>query len=632
MLKYLIALFVVLLTSFSFGQIVLTQNQSDASIGLDRKAWSGLGNTAPLSDGYAHDFILPTRTNPCQQITGIRIEISFTNYFNNNVCPHFETYYNLFYGCTTYAGGATCLPATNLIAEPNYAPITNPPIFNYGSPLGSPLNSNIVPDFGENLSIDIIPVSNPGCNPVTNGNIRYEYTITVTVTVTDILTVQPPSVNCWDNYVFNTTTCVWENLGTQPVQPTSVNCWDNYVFNTTTCAWENLGTQPVQPTSVNCWDNYVFNTATCVWENLGTQPVQPPLLNCWDNYVFNTTTCVWENLGTQPVQPSSVNCWDNYVFNTTACVWENLGTQPVQPPLLNCWDNYVFNKTTCVWENLGTQPVQPSSVNCWDNYVFNTTTCVWENLGTQPVQPTSVNCWDNYVFNTNACVWENLGTQPGNLKEVNLNLCVGETIDLFAQTNIINPSFNWSNGANSQSISITNGGRYTVEITSTLCSFETVIFNVTPLEAPVLDNVFTDGNDIIVSTVNSGNFQYSLDGFNFQSTPIFRDVIGGLYTIYVKRQDCTEVVTTQHLHFYIPKFFTPNNDGVNDTFNLAGIEFYSDSQVSIFNRYGKLIKFSKNSPLNWDGTYNGELLPSDDYWYEIIIENNIFTGHFTLKR
>ena len=191
MFRYLIVLFLILLTDFSFGQIVLTQTHSDATIGLDRKAWSGLGNTSPLSDGYAHDFTLPARTNPCQQITGIRVEISLTGYANNNVCPHLEIYYNLFYGCTSYAGGATCLPATNLIAEPNYAPNTSPPPFNFGSPLGSPLNPNIVPDFGDNLSIDIIPVSNPGCNPVTNGYISYQYTITVTVTVTDISPTPP---------------------------------------------------------------------------------------------------------------------------------------------------------------------------------------------------------------------------------------------------------------------------------------------------------------------------------------------------------------------------------------------------------------------------------------------------------
>ena len=288
MFRYLTVVFLILLTDFSFGQTVFVdiQDESNATIGLDRKAFNGLGDTSIHSDGYAHDFILPARTNPCQQITGISIEISLTDYTYNGPCLHFETYYNLFYGCTSYTGGATCLPATNLIAEPNYAPDTSPPPFNFGSPLGSPLNPNIVPDLGGNLSVDVQPAD--GCKKaVTDGEIIYEYTIMVTVTVTDIPPAQPPVVDCWDNYVFNTTTCVWDNTGTPPVQPPVVDCWDNYVFNTATCVWDNTGTPPVQPPVVDCWDNYVFNTATCVWDNTGTQDLQPPIVNVWDNFVFN---------------------------------------------------------------------------------------------------------------------------------------------------------------------------------------------------------------------------------------------------------------------------------------------------------------------------------------------------------
>ena len=96
-------------------------------------------------------------------------------------------------------------------------------------------------------------------------------------------------------------------------------------------------------------------------------------------------------------------------------------------------------------------------------------------------------------------------------------------------------------------------------------------------------------------------------------------------------RNCPEIDTKTHLHFYIPKYFTPNNDGVNDTFSLSGIEFYAASQVSIFNRYGKLVKYSENSPFSWDGTFNSAQLPSDDYWYVIVIDGQKLNGHFTLK-
>ena len=92
------------------------------------------------------------------------------------------------------------------------------------------------------------------------------------------------------------------------------------------------------------------------------------------------------------------------------------------------------------------------------------------------------------------------------------------------------------------------------------------------------------------------------------------------------------MVSLNHFHLDIPKFFTPNNDGINDTFNLSGIENYSTSQVAIFDRYGKLLKLTSNSSFEWDGTYSNQNMPSDDYWYSIFIEGQKITGHITLKR
>ncbi len=286
-------------------------------------------------------------------------------------------------------------------------------------------------------------ISSPGASIVCEGsNITYSINTAACAVITDVLVngtsvgpvstytftniaanntisaifspavTQPAAVNCWDDYQFNTTSCTWINMGTQPTQPTPVNCWDNYQFNTTSCAWVNIGTQQIQPTTVNCWDNYQFNTTSCAWVNMGTQPTQPTPVNCWDSYQFNTTSCAWVNIGTQPIQPTTVNCWDNYQFNTTSCAWVNMGTQPIQPTTVNCWDNFQFNTTSCTWVNNGTLPQEPPRVNCWDNFQFSTVSCTWVNTGLQPTQPTSVNCWDNYQFNTGSCTWINIGVQP----------------------------------------------------------------------------------------------------------------------------------------------------------------------------------------------------------------------------
>ena len=189
MIRHLIVLFLILLTNFSFSQrtVILTQTQNDAIKGIDRKAWAGIGNTGPLSDGYANDFTLPARINPCEKITNVKVDVIFSGYTKAGTCPHFNTYFNIFYGCSTYAGGATC-PIANVLSETFYPVNTNPPIRNFA-----------IGDFGGNFSVDIIAVSNPGCNPVTNLQITHQYTTTVTVTITDIpliLVITPPAPVC----------------------------------------------------------------------------------------------------------------------------------------------------------------------------------------------------------------------------------------------------------------------------------------------------------------------------------------------------------------------------------------------------------------------------------------------------
>ena len=87
---------------------------------------------------------------------------------------------------------------------------------------------------------------------------------------------------------------------------------------------------------------------------------------------------------------------------------------------------------------------------------------------------------------------------------------------------------------------------------------------------------------------------------------------------------------------FIPEYFSPNSDGTNDHWIIPGLsELYPASVVYIYDRYGKLLAqyFGANSE-GWDGTYNGQAMPSTDYWYQIDIEeiNRQYVGHFTLIR
>ena len=209
--------------------------------------------------------------------------------------------------------------------------------------------------------------------------------------------------------------------------------------------------------------------------------------------------------------------------------------------------------------------------------------------------------------------------------------CENTEITLQANSNISNATYLWNNGNTKEYITVESPGTYTVDVINNGCkATKTIILN--QINNPIVEKVYSDGKDIVITTSNEGDFKYSINGSDFQFSNVFTDVDGGFYTIYVKESNCDEIITIQFLHFHIPKYFTPNNDGFNDVFDLKGIEFFNSSYVSIYNRYGKLLKSNQNSSFAWDGTFAGQLLPSDDYWYVIIVDNEKFIGHFTLKR
>jgi gliding motility-associated-like protein len=127
-----------------------------------------------------------------------------------------------------------------------------------------------------------------------------------------------------------------------------------------------------------------------------------------------------------------------------------------------------------------------------------------------------------------------------------------------------------------------------------------------------------------------------LDAIDWQSSPIFTSLPNGSYTIYVRDiQGCGLLITNTIQTITYPNYFTPNGDGYNDFWNINLPENYN-GLISIFDRYGKLIKQISPSSIGWDGTFNGELLPSTDYWFKVkYLEDNInkeFKSHFTLKR
>ncbi len=142
------------------------------------------------------------------------------------------------------------------------------------------------------------------------------------------------------------------------------------------------------------------------------------------------------------------------------------------------------------------------------------------------------------------------------------------------------------------------------------------------------------GNNFIeIIASGDGDFEYSIDGINYQASNYFTNIQGGNYTVYVKdKKGCGEDYSEVTIIDY-PKFFTPNNDGYNDYWQIKGINKFPNSKILIFDRYGKLLKELTPNSQGWDGIFNGKTLQSDDYWFKVNLENgNTFSGHFSLKR
>ena len=104
----------------------------------------------------------------------------------------------------------------------------------------------------------------------------------------------------------------------------------------------------------------------------------------------------------------------------------------------------------------------------------------------------------------------------------------------------------------------------------------------------------------------------------------------------IDTEGCSEELTKEVFIVNYPYFFTPNGDGINDTWSIRFENAFPNAIISIFDCYGKLIKQITNNSNGWDGTFNNQDLPANDYWFTIeFSENNtprMYKSHFSLIR
>lgn len=282
--------------------------------------------------------------------------------------------------------------------------------------------------------------------------------------------------------------------------------------------------------------------------------------------------------------------------------------------------------------------------------------------------------------NTNACETfgsfkifiEKLPIPKGDLNE--RILCVGnpknnlqtQFIELNADTGLASDTYKWYvNGnlitkSNSAIHKATIAGEYKVEAYRKHPNINNCIgyntFYVKESNKALVVNVKTkdnqgrsEKNSIEIFVEGIGDYEYALNSTNLSDFKKgtknlsfnFTDIKPGLNRIYIRdRNECGITATKEISIIYFQRHFSPNEDGYLDRWNVLGInnDFYDIVSISIFNRQGVLLKkITNKSDSGWNGRLNGQLLPSNDYWFtaKLIDKNGLIreeTGHFSLIR
>jgi gliding motility-associated-like protein len=168
----------------------------------------------------------------------------------------------------------------------------------------------------------------------------------------------------------------------------------------------------------------------------------------------------------------------------------------------------------------------------------------------------------------------------------------------------------------------------------TLQTNPSVLDDLTNNPKPIINEFSGEGNSVtLVPPTPTSTYEYSLEGSNYQASPLFTNLEANSYVGYIRDSSTCKYSENPFVILDYPHFFTPNGDGINDEWKIKNLTTnYPGATISIINRYGKLLKQIKDGE-SWDGTFNKFLLPADDYWFIIDLKNGeIVKGHFSLKR
>ncbi|MDP3313786.1 T9SS type B sorting domain-containing protein [Lutibacter sp.] len=299
-----------------------------------------------------------------------------------------------------------------------------------------------------------------------------------------------------------------------------------------------------------------------------------------------------------------------------------------------------INGSNIIWyasANGGTALNSSEKLKTGTTYYASQTVAGCESIVRLPVQ-IIINPSPIFKVNSSAFLCKNIGE----VLLTTFNALENYTYQWFNQTNTLIGTQPF--------LTVTNGGTFTVIATNSL-NCKSVPKQITVSESEIalltsnLVSINTDSENNIVTILNGntlgiGDYEFSIDNpLNYQDEPVFNNVFPGEHIIYVNDKNKCGATSLKFSVLGFPKFFTPNNDGFNDFWQIKGLSssYNAISPLYIFNRFGKLIATQDLTSKGWNGVFNGVELPSDDYWYTVQLEDSdgnakVYTGHFSLIR
>ena len=226
---------------------------------------------------------------------------------------------------------------------------------------------------------------------------------------------------------------------------------------------------------------------------------------------------------------------------------------------------------------------------------------------------------------------------PSGFETKIVSICAGVPQTILAPSGYASYVWTPANASSTNQISVGTSGIYSVEVTNNKGCKATKTFQVETSEKAQIQNITVNdfngnSNTVFINYSGNGDYEFSLDGINFQDSNYFTDVPSAEYNLVINDKKGCGVTKADFFVLSYPTFFTPNGDGYNDVWKIQNIATRPNSRIELYNRFGKLLG-NFDTDTGWNGKFNQQQLPADDYWFVLTLENQKqIKGHFALKR